>query len=254
VLLSHGLAVRAFRERSAGGRIGIALNLTPAYPLNGTLEDRAAAHLMDGFHNRWFLDPVLRGGYPADMVDELTARFGPFDAVRPGDLEAIAEPIDFLGVNYYFSMRVFADPGEPLLGVGVAPPVADTTSMGWEVTPDSLYELLVRLKREYRDLPLVITENGAAFDDEAPTNGYVADPRRQEYLRQHLESIRRAVAEGIDVRGYCAWSLLDNFEWQHGYSKRFGIVYVDYETLRRIPKASALWYRDLIAAEEEEVR
>jgi beta-glucosidase len=249
VLLSHGLAVRAFRERRADGRIGIALNLTPAYPLNGTLEDRAAAHLMDGFHNRWFLDPVLRGGYPADMVDELTARFGAFDAVQPGDLEAISEPIDFLGVNYYFSMRVFADPSEPLLGVGVAPPEADTTAMGWEVTPDSLYELLVRLKREYRDLPLVITENGAAFDDEAPTNGYVADPRRQEYLRQHLESIRRAVAEGIDVRGYCAWSLLDNFEWQHGYSKRFGIVYVDYETLRRIPKASALWYRDLIAAE-----
>jgi beta-glucosidase len=249
VLLSHGLAVRAFRERPADGRIGIALNLTPAYPLNGTLEDRAAAQLMDGFHNRWFLDPVLRGGYPADMVDELTARFGPFDAVKPGDLEAISEPIDFLGVNYYFSMRVFADPSEPLLGVGVAPPVADTTSMGWEVTPDSLYELLVRLKREYRDIPLVITENGAAFDDEAPTNGYVADPRRQEYLRQHLESIRRAVGEGIDVRGYCAWSLLDNFEWQHGYSKRFGIVYVDYETLRRIPKASALWYRDLIAQE-----
>jgi beta-glucosidase len=249
VLLSHGLALRAFRERSAGGRIGIALNLTPAYPLNGTLEDRAAAHLMDGFHNRWFLDPVLRGGYPADMVDELTARFGPFDAAQPGDLEAIGAPIDFLGVNYYFSMRVFADPGEPLLGVGVAPPVADTTSMGWEVTPDSLYELLVRLKREYRDIPLVITENGAAFDDEAPTNGYVDDLRRKEYLRQHLESIRRAVAEGIDVRGYCAWSLLDNFEWQHGYSKRFGIVYVDYATLRRIPKASALWYRDLIAQE-----
>ena len=248
VLLSHGLAVKAFRERSTG-RIGIALNLTPAYPLNGTLEDRAAAHLMDGFHNRWFLDPVLRGGYPADMVDELTARFGPFDAVQPGDLEAIGEPIDFLGVNYYFSMRVFADPGEPPLGVGVAPPVADTTAMGWEVTPGSLYELLVRLKREYRDIPLVITENGAAFDDEAPTNGYVDDPRRQEYLRQHLDSIRRAVAEGIDVRGYCAWSLLDNFEWQHGYSKRFGIVYVDYETLRRIPKASALWYRDLISKE-----
>jgi beta-glucosidase len=250
VLLSHGLAVRQFRELNrTGGRIGIALNLTPAYPLNGTLEDRAAAHLMDGFHNRWFLDPVLRGGYPADMVDELTARFGPLDAVEPGDLDAINARIDFLGVNYYFSTRVFADAAEPLLGVGVAPPVADTTAMGWEVTPASLYELLVRLKREYGDLPLVVTENGAAFDDEAPTNGYVDDPRRREYLRLHLESIRRAVETGVDVRGYCAWSLLDNFEWQHGYSKRFGIVYVDYETLRRIPKASALWYRDLIAAE-----
>jgi beta-glucosidase len=233
VLLSHGLAVRAFRERNGSeGEIGIALNLTPAYPLNGTTEDRAAAHLMDGFHNRWFLDPVLRGGYPSDMVDELTRRFGPLDA---------------LGVNYYFSTRVFADPDEPLLGVGVAPPRADTTSMGWEVAPASLYELLVRLKREYGDIPLVITENGAAFEDEAPVNGYVDDPQRREYLRTHLESLRRAIAHGVDVRGYCAWSLLDNFEWQHGYSKRFGIVYVDYETLRRIPKASALWYRDLIA-------
>jgi beta-glucosidase len=249
VLLSHGLTVRAFRDRNgAGGRIGIALNLTPAYPLNGTLEDRAAAHLMDGFHNRWFLDPVLRGGYPVDMVDELARRFGPLDAVHEGDLKTINEPIDFLGVNYYFSTRVFADPDEPLLGVGVAPPDANTTSMGWEVTPGSLYELLVRIKREYGDLPLVVTENGAAYDDEAPTNGYVDDPRRLDYLRAHLESIERAVAAGVDVRGYCAWSLLDNFEWQHGYSKRFGIVYVDYPTLRRIPKASALWYRDLIAA------
>ena len=247
VLLSHGLAVRAFRAGGHEGRVGVALNLTPAYPLNGTDADRAAAHLMDGFHNRWFLDPVLRGGYPPDMVDELTRRFGPLDAIRPGDLATIAEPIDFLGVNYYFSTRVYADPDEPLLGVGVAPPARDTTAMGWEVTPDSLYELLLRIKREYRDLPLVITENGAAFDDESPSNGYVDDPERREYLRSHLESIRRAIAAGVDVRGYCAWSLLDNFEWQHGYSKRFGIVYVDYETQRRIPKASALWYRDLIA-------
>jgi beta-glucosidase len=249
VLLSHGLAVRAFRDRSGTeGEIGIALNLTPAYPVNGTRADRAAAHLMDGFHNRWFLDPVLRGAYPADMVEELTRRFGPLDAVEPGDLATISEPIDFLGVNYYFSTRVFSDPAEPLLGVGVAPPVADTTSMGWEVTPDALYELLLRLKREYREIPLVITENGAAFDDTAPENGYVDDPRRREYLRTHLDALRRALAGGVDVRGYCAWSLLDNFEWQHGYSKRFGLVYVDYETLRRIPKASALWYRDLIAA------
>jgi beta-glucosidase len=253
VLLSHGLAVRAFRARNGSDeKIGIALNLTPAYPLNGTDEDRAAAHLMDGFHNRWFLDPVLRGGYPADMVDELTRRFGPLDAVQEGDLAVIGEPIDFLGVNYYSSTRVFADSDEPLLGVGVAPPVADTTAMGWEVTPDSLYALLIRLKREYRDIPLVITENGAAFDDEAPVNGYVDDPQRREYLRLHLESIQRAIAGGVDIRGYCAWSLLDNFEWQHGYSKRFGIVYVDYETLRRIPKTSALWYRDLIAAHAEE--
>jgi beta-glucosidase len=253
LLLSHGLAVRAFREGAPGeAEIGIALNLTPAYPLNGTVEDRAAAHLMDGFHNRWFLDPVLRGGYPSDMVDELTSRFGPLSAVQPGDLSTINEPIDFLGVNYYFSTRVFADPHEPLLGVGVAPAAADTTAMGWEVTPDSLYELVLRLRREYGDIPLVITENGAAFDDKAPINSHVEDPKRLEYLRSHLASLQRAIADGVDIRGYCAWSLLDNFEWQHGYSKRFGLVYVDYETLRRIPKSSALWYRDLIAAHAQD--
>jgi beta-glucosidase len=249
VLLSHGLAVRAFREeRGWKGEIGIALNLMPAYPLNGTADDFAAAHLADGFHNRWFLDPVLRGGYPVDMVAEITHRFGPLDGIRPGDLETIAEPIDFLGVNYYSSDRVYADPDEPLLGVSAAKPSGETTSMGWEVTPRALYDLLLRLRRDYGEIPVVITENGAAFDDDPPVNGYVDDPRRLAYLRSHLEEVAHAIADGVDVRGYCAWSLLDNFEWERGYSKRFGIVYVDYETLRRIPKASALWYRELIAA------
>jgi beta-glucosidase len=249
VLLSHGLAVQAFRDRRSRGEIGIALNLTPIYPLTPTVEDRAAAHLMDGFHNRWFLDPVLRGGYPADMVGELAERFGPLDFIQPGDLTTIAQPIDFLGINYYFSARVFADPEEPPLGVRSAPATHHTTAMGWEVTPDSLHELLLRVRREYGDIPLVITENGAAFDDEPPSNGFVDDPQRLAYLQAHLEALGRAIADGVDVRGYCAWSLLDNFEWQHGYSKRFGIVYVDYETLRRIPKASAHWYRELIATE-----
>jgi beta-glucosidase len=248
LLLSHGLAMRALRERSgSAARVGIALNLHPASPLSDTDEDRAAARIADGFHNRWFLDPVLRGGYPADMLDELTARFGPFDAVRDGDLEAIAEPIDFLGVNYYFGTSVYAD-ADAFLGFGTAPPKGDATAMGWGVTPDALHALLVRLRREYGEIPLVITENGAAFDDEVPVNGYVDDPKRLRYLREHLGSVARAIEDGVDVRGYCAWSLLDNFEWQHGYSKRFGIVYVDYETLRRIPKTSALWYRDLITS------
>ena len=248
LLLSHGLAARALRERSGSGvKVGIALNLTPAYPRSTAEEDREAARVADGFGNRWFLDPVLRGGYPVDMVDEFADRFGPLDAVEPGDLETIAEAIDFLGVNYYCAERVYADP-DAFLGVGVAPPDGDATAMGWPVTPDAFYELLSRLRREYPPIPLVITENGAAFDDETPVNGYIDDPRRVAYLREHLEAVRRAIDEGVDVRGYCAWSLLDNFEWQHGYSKRFGIVYVDYETLRRIPKASALWYRDLIAA------
>jgi beta-glucosidase len=252
VLLSHGLALRAFREGGHEGEIGIALNLTPVYPASDSDEDRAATRLMDGFHNRWFLDPVLRGGYPVDMVDELTRRFGPFDAVRPGDLEAIAGPLDFLGINYYNSERVFSDPEEAPLGARSAPPSNGATAMGWDVTPQALHDVLVRVKREYTDLPVVITENGAAFDDEPPTNGFVDDPQRLAYLRSHLGELQRAIEDGVDVRGYCAWSLLDNFEWQHGYSKRFGIVYVDYETLRRIPKASALWYRDLIAGHAPE--
>jgi beta-glucosidase len=167
--------------------------------------------------------------------------------VRPGDIASIAEPIDFLGVNYYSRMLAAAGDGEPL---EVRTPVGElpTTAMGWEVSPDAFYDLLVRVGRDYR-LPVVITENGAAYDDPPPTNGVVDDVERLDYLRQHLGAVERAVRDGVDIRGYCAWSLLDNFEWDHGYSKRFGIVYVDYETQRRVPKRSALWYRDLIAGQ-----
>jgi len=248
LLLSHGLAVRAFRAAGpTGGEIAIALNLYPVYPATTRAEDREAAYRFDGFANRWFLDPVTYGYYPPDMVGEYEARFGHLDFVRPGDLATIAEPIDFLGVNYYSRMLASADGSEP---IGVRTPVGPlpTTAMGWEVSPDTFYDLLVRVGREY-GLPLVITENGAAYDDRPPTNGVVEDLERLDYLRRHLAAVERAVLDGVDVRGYCAWSLLDNFEWDHGYSKRFGIVYVDYETQKRVPKRSALWYRDLIAAQ-----
>jgi beta-glucosidase len=247
VLLSHGLAVRAFREvRPEDGEIAIALNLYPVYPATPRGEDREAADRFDGFMNRWFLDPVTHGCYPPDIVGEYEARYGRLDFVRPGDLATIAAPIDFLGVNYYSRALAAAGPGEPL---GVETPLGElpTTAMGWEVSPDTFYDLLVRVGREYR-LPLVITENGAAYDDTPPTNGVVEDPKRLDYIRRHVEALERAVVDGVDVRGYCAWSLLDNFEWERGYSKRFGIVYVDYETQRRVPKQSALWYRDLIAS------
>jgi beta-glucosidase len=190
----------------------------------------------------------MRGGYPADVVDLYEERFGPLDAVQPGDLETIAQPIDFLGVNFYRPNVVMARDDGSVLGVADVPLDAELTAMGWPVVPQALTELLVRVKRDYGDLPLFITENGAAFEDHLNGNGIVEDPRRVAYIQAHLAAIEQAIAQGVDVRGYYVWSLLDNFEWEHGYSKRFGIVYVDYETQRRIPKRSAVWYRDRIAA------
>jgi beta-glucosidase len=242
VLLSHGKAVAAFREGRRPGRIGITLDLTHVYG------DAEAALRFDGNRNRWFLDPVLRGGYPADMVDYYEARLGPLEFVQPGDLEEIAAPIDFLGVNFYQPAVVRLDGDRGPIGVQELPPDGPTTAMGWRVAPDALTELLLRLKRDYGDLPLLITENGASFDDPpVDGSGVVEDAQRVEYLRGHVAAVERAVGAGVDVRGYYVWSLLDNFEWEHGYSSRFGIVGVDFESQRRTPKRSALWYRDLIS-------
>ena len=245
-LLSHGTVVRAFRESGARGRIGITLDLSVVWPGSERDDDRAAAGRLDGHHNRWFLDPILRGSYPADMLALYAERFGVLDAIRPGDLETIAQPIDYLGVNFYRPNVVVADDGEPVLRLRDVPLDGDVTAMGWPVVPKALTELLVRIKRDYGDMPLVITENGAAFEDRTNGADVVEDPRRVAYLEGHLAAVEAALAAGVDVRGYYVWSLLDNFEWEHGYSQRFGIVYVDFATQRRIPKRSALWYRDRI--------
>jgi beta-glucosidase len=238
LLLSHGWAVEALR----GKPTGITLNLAPVRS-----DDPAAALRMDGYLNRWFLDPVFRGRYPEDMVQHYERRYGPLDVVQDGDLKAISQRIDFLGVNYYFPQRVRPDPSrQPLELASVLPP-PPTTAMGWEVDPDGLHELLVRVRRDYGDVPIYITENGAAFEDGPVVNGTLEDPRRVDYLQSHVQALARAIADGVDVRRYFAWSMLDNFEWEHGYSKRFGLVYVDYSTQRRVPKRSALWYRDFIA-------
>jgi beta-glucosidase len=246
-LLAHGTVVRAFREAGRAGRIGITVDLTVAEPATASDEDRAAARRLDGHHNRWFLDPLLRGGYPADMVDLYESRVGPLDAVRNGDLEVIAQPLDFLGVNFYRPHLVAAGEAHPVLGLAEVHIEAERTSMGWPIVPSALTDLLLRLKRDYGDVPLLITENGAAFDDRIDGGEVIEDGPRVRYVQQHVEALERARAEGVDVRGYYVWSLLDNFEWEHGYDKRFGIVFVDFATQRRIPKRSALWYRDLIA-------
>jgi beta-glucosidase len=248
VLLGHGVALAALRAAVPGAQVGITLNPAPIHAATCSDEDRAAALRMDGHLNRWFLDPVLRGAYPEDLRAFYERLFGPLDVVRRGDMRTISAPIDFLGINYYQPERVAADPRCAPLGIKPAPRPAPTTAMGWEVNPDGLYELLLRLRRDYGDVPIFITENGAAYDDGAVVDGCVDDPDRLEYLRAHIDALARAVAEGADVRRYYAWSLLDNFEWEEGYGKRFGIVHVDYETLARVPKRSALWYRDHIAA------
>jgi beta-glucosidase len=248
LLLSHGLAVQALRAGTpAGTPVGITLNLHPQRPVSDSAEDLAATRIADGYANRWFLDPVLRGSYPEDMIELFARRFGPPDSVLPGDLELIAQPIDFLGVNYYFPHRVAADPTAAPLGLRHASPVGPLTSMGWEQDPSGLHEILVRVRRDYGDVPIAITENGAAFDDGDIVDGYVDDPARVQYLQGHLAALGRAIADGVDVRRYYVWSLLDNFEWEHGYEQRFGIVHVDYGTQRRVPKRSGLWYRDHIA-------
>jgi beta-glucosidase len=248
LLYSHGLAVRAIRaEGGPDAEVGITLNLAPARPAGSSEDDRAAALRMDGHMNRWFLDPLLRGRYPEDMVELFERRYGPLAGIEPGDAQVIARPIDFLGLNYYFPLTIRSDPRAVPLGAGPARPAEPTTAMGWEVDASGLQEILMRVTRDYGPLPIDITENGAAYVDSVPNGGVVHDPERVAYLEQHLAALERARAEGADVRRYYAWSLLDNFEWEHGYDMRFGIVHVDFETQRRVPKRSALWYRDHIA-------
>jgi beta-glucosidase len=243
VLLSHGRAVEVIRRERPNARVGITIDVIPMHPLTASEADLAATVEEDGFRNRWILDPVLRGSYPEDMVRRFERILPP---VADGDLEKIAAPLDFLGVNYYRRHVVAAGPN------GSGPVVVDVpgvhTAVGWEVYPDGLYELLLRLRDEYAAPPLFVTENGAAFGD-IRRNGTVDDPERTAYLESHLDAVGRAIRDGVRVDGYFVWSLLDNFEWARGYAPRFGLVYVDYGTLERVPKQSYHWYRDFIAAE-----
>ncbi len=242
--LSHGRAVRTYREQGHPGEIGITLNLAPHSPDSDSDADREAVRLSDGYFNRWFLDPVLRGSYPDDMVDHFSRLAGPLDFVAPGDTAEAAAGIDFLGVNYYQPRVVRATPGHDLGyevlegGSGGA-----TTSMGWEIAPGGLTELLIRLAHDYPGTPLFVTENGVALEDRLADDGAVHDPVRVDFLRNHFAAAHRAIEAGADLRGYFVWSLMDNFEWALGYRPRFGVVYVDFQTLRRIPKDSAALVR-----------
>jgi beta-glucosidase len=248
LLLGHGLAVRAMRQQARRThQFLITLNLSPVIPASNSPADVEAARRVDGGLNRMFLDPVLRARYPDDVV-AVTRGHSDWDFVQPGDLDVIAQPLDLLGVNYYSPLRVRADSASPghlefpgTAGTQLLPPEGSLTDMGWEVSPRSFTELLVRLWDDYA-IPLVITENGAAYPDVLEPDGSVHDGDRQRYLEGHLAAVHAAISQGVDVRGYFAWSLLDNFEWAEGYAKRFGLVHVDYQTLARHVKDSGHWY------------
>ncbi|MGC9665822.1 glycoside hydrolase family 1 protein [Planosporangium sp. 12N6] len=271
LLLGHGLGVQALRAANlrADAQVGLVLNPTAVRSVSDAPGDVDAARRIDGLLNRIFFDPVLRGRYPSDVQAD-TAHLTDWGFVRDGDLEIISTPIDVLGVNYYQPSLVGAgEPpgpvrvdegaaGEPLPAHPASPwpgsadvrfhqPPGPLTDMGWSVDATGLRELLGRIRRDYGDIPLIITENGAAYPDEPDAAGDVHDPERVAYLHQHLIAAHQALQDGVDLRGYFAWSLLDNFEWAFGYSKRFGIVHVDYATQRRTLKDSAYWYRDVIA-------
>jgi beta-glucosidase len=239
VLLSHGLAAQAMRDSGTRADVGIVLNWSPVYPATQSVDDIAMARLEDGTLVRWYLDALLRGQYPSDVLEHLGA-----DAPRvsEGDHVVIAQKLDFVGMNYYHPM--ISRSGNPSVPASHG---AEVTDMGWEVAPGGLSHLLQRLSTEYSLPPVFITENGAAYKDEI-VDGRVEDEERRAYIESHLNAVADAMHSGVDVRGYFLWSLLDNFEWASGYQKRFGIVHVDYATQLRTLKRSGHWYRSLMQA------
>lgn len=246
LLLSHALTVNAFRELAIkNGKIGITLNLSPVVPASDSPEDRSAAVIADGYFNRWFLDPVFKGEYPADLLQIFEKRFKPMN-IEPGDLSLIATLVDFLGVNYYFRKVVKHSNKDSIFGFEELKPPGIYTEMNWEIYPRGLFDLLVRLDQDYNHPRIYITESGAAFKDNRIIDGRVEDEDRLEYLKCHFIEARRAIQAGVKLDGYFVWSLLDNFEWAYGYEKRFGLIRVDYQNQQRIWKKSADWYREVI--------
>ncbi|GAC1645503.1 MAG: GH1 family beta-glucosidase [Chloroflexota bacterium] len=245
LLLSHGMAVPVIRRECPGAQVGITLNLTPVYPATDDPADVEMARTVDS-GNRLFLDPIFRGEYPADLAEIYP---GQLPQIEQSDLRTIATPVDFLGINNYFRQVVRA--GQDGEREFVRPPESDYTDMDWEVAPDAFFDLLCRVTKDYAPSRIYITENGAAYPDVRTHDGRVLDPERQRYLEQYFAAASRASEAGAPLAGYFVWSLLDNFEWAEGYWKRFGIIFVDYPTLERVPKGSYAWYRSLIAEHRE---
>ncbi len=257
LLLGHGLALQAMRSAAGAGndnQLGITLVLQPARPARDREADAEATRRVDGQANRLYLDPLFRGEYPEDLFSHYRERGVELPPVRDGDMGVISGDLDFLGINYYFRHAVRDAPDEsptevPFSDLNARPIIphdAERTAMGWTVEPDGLTEILVRVKEEYADLPIYITENGRAVHDYADPEGNVNDEERISYLDRHFRAAHKAIEQGVNLAGYFVWSLLDNFEWAEGYSKRFGLVYMDYPTQRRVPKKSYGWYGRVI--------
>ena len=242
LLMAHGAASKIIRSNISDAKVGIVVNVTPAVPATDSEADKRAAKLADGFDNRWFLNPVFGQPYPEDVLEVL----GKSPDIQSGDMTLINQPMDFLGVNIYFRQTISAEPsGAPLPIRGVHRENVKRTAMDWEVHAPAFEEILTRINVDYKPESMYITENGSAWDD-VFENGEVNDSERIEYLQTHLDAMFEAKAKGAPIRGYFAWSFMDNFEWAYGYDKRFGLVYVDYKTQKRIPKKSAHYYRDLL--------
>ncbi len=244
VMTSHGLAIPAIRANSSAAKVGIALNLHPVLAASNDARDQEICRLHDGLRNRWYLDPLYGRGYPADVMAAL-GELAP--TIQASDLQAIAYPMDFLGVNFYFPEIVRYQPGaSPLNTEIILRENVARTDMGWEICPQMLPDLLARLQRDYQPQAMYITENGCSYDDQADQHGNFNDYQRRDYVIQHLEAIRNARSQGVRVQGYFLWSLLDNFEWAEGYSRRFGICHVDFATQKRSLKASGKWYQNFL--------
>jgi beta-glucosidase len=244
VNLAHGDAVRALRAAVPGSVIGITQVSQPAYPASDSDADVEAARRFDSFVNRWYWEPALLGAYPAEVLERLG---GNAPRIEDGDAQRMSPKIDFFGHNSYSRAVVQDDPSSQLMGAAQIRTDNPATEMGWEIYPDHLYDALTRITRDYGPIDIYITENGAAFRDEV-VNGAVNDPQRTDYLREHLAACHRAIQDGVKLRGYFCWSLLDNFEWAYGYGKRFGLIHVDYATQQRIVKASGRFFGRVAAA------
>ncbi len=246
LLLSHGKAVNIYRQLGLNGKIGLTLNLSPVYPASNSQKDKIAAKKQDQFKNTWFLNPILKGVYPSELLDFFKKKYGAPN-IEKNDLKIINTKMDFLGVNYYNRDVVKADEKNNDLGVKqIKTKNAKYTDMGLEIYPQGLYDLLIRLKKDYGNIPLYITENGSAFNDKLTKKGEIHDKNRIDFLHKHLIEINKAIKAGVNLKGYSMWSLMDNFEWTFGYSQRFGLIYVDFQTLKRSWKDSAYFYREVI--------
>ena len=251
LLLSHGKAVQLYRQMGLAGQIGIVLNLTTFKPKTDHPEDIAAARRMEDMSNNLYLDPVLKGVYPPNLMKWI-GNSAP--RIKDGDMQIINQPIDFLGINYYYGKIISFSPHNYFKAVSEEniDPGWGMTKKGWGICPSQLRALLLHLKENYGNPAMFITENGTALGEPANETGFVDDQGRINYLRAHLQSAHQAIQEGANLKGYYVWSLMDNFEWAEGYEPRFGLVYVDFDDphRKRTPKASFHWYRDIITQNE----